>query len=150
MMTGGSFKKLGVVFVLLGTACGGGGPTNTVATTEDAGKIRTSADAAMGAAVGTAQTSCPGGGTVASETTLGIDLLKGEASTHTDYTFNGCVSREVTLSGSLRRTVNSNGSTTITGDLDTSLGSCIVDLQGVALATASGGELCGFALSEIQ
>ncbi len=150
MMTGGSFKKLGVVFVLLGTACGGGGPTNTVATTEDAGKIRTSADAAMSAVIGNSETSCPNGGTVASETTVGVDLLKGEASTHTDYTFRGCVSREVTLSGSLRRTVNSNGSTTITGDLDTSLGSCIVDLQGVALATASAGELCGFTLSEIQ
>lgn len=133
--------------VLASVAACGGGPTNTVLTKEDASKIRTAVNGPMARVGSEGQVDCPQGGTVKSKTSLGIDLLKGESSITRTIDFTGCVSEGVTVSGSLSevtKTTASGSSISQSGHVETSLGSCIVDLQRSTSSAAITGDFCGF------
>lgn len=156
MMTWGTSTRLTLILVLLGTACGESSPANTVATKEDALKIRAAAESALSRLPGgNGEGSCPDGGTVKGKFT--IEEITEEGGTMTqEVTFDGCVSQGVTLDGSLVQEAKGTGAgkftTTHTGHVDTSLGSCNVDLKGTFTRDSSGnttgvetsGKLCGF------
>jgi hypothetical protein len=144
MMTRG---KIYVLVGLLGMVGCSGGPTNTVKTKEDADKILSAVGTAMGLVPLDGQVACPDGGTVSGKVTLGVDILKGEASTTNSYSFKGCVIQGITLDGALDRVSKTGGggsSLTSSGHVDTSLGSCIIELAGASLSTTQTGTVCGF------
>lgn len=154
MMTWGSLGSLGVVFVLLGTGCGGS-PTNTVATKEDALKIQRAAESALAQLPGgNGEASCSGGGTIGGKVSTTGEGSSG--TTKQEVTFTGCVSQGVTLDGSLlqegQATAAGAISSTHTGHVETSLGSCVVDLKATTTfdlsagttKTETSGKLCGF------
>lgn len=125
----------------------GGGPTNTVSTKEDAAKIRSAMSGPASAVGAGGEAACPEGGTVKMDTDVGFDILKGEASTAMNYTFTGCVSQGVTISGSwaqIIKTSTGGQSLTHSGHVETSLGSCILDLKGTTTGAALTGTYCGF------
>lgn len=138
--------------VLASVAACGGGPTNTVLTKEDASKIRIAVNGPMARVGSEGQMDCPQGGTVKSEMSLGFDLLKGESSITRTVDFTGCVSEGVTVSGSLSeitKTTASGSSISHSGHVETSLGSCILDLQRTTTSAAMTGTFCGFEFSTV-
>jgi hypothetical protein len=141
---GGQPIVLGVLMMAWGC---GGGPVNTVKTKEDAAKIAAAITAAQVSAGAGGEAACTSGGTVKAETSVGGDILKGEVTTTVKYSFSGCVSQGVTLNGSVSQVTNlasSAASFTTSGNVDTSLGSCIVDTRTDASSTAVTGNYCGF------
>lgn len=142
-----TFQAVSLLFAASAVGCGGSSPTNTVSTKEDASKIRSAMAGPMSAVSTGEEAACPEGGTVKIDTSIGADVLKGEVSTTTTYTFTGCISQGVTLSGSwsqVSKTTAGGQSLTYSGHLETSLGSCILDLHGTIASSARTGTFCGF------
>jgi hypothetical protein len=141
-----NFQLLGLLTLTCAVGCGGGA-TNTVKTKEDAAKILSAASTAQSKVTGGGEASCDGGGKVSAKTSIGGDLLKGEISTTTEISFSGCVSAGVTLNGSWSQITTVSSSTPTlsnTGHIETSLGSCIIDMKGTTVSAAVTGMFCGF------
>jgi hypothetical protein len=140
-----SFEAMSLLAIAFTVGCGGA--TNTVKTKEDASKIRSAMSAAQAGVSLGGEAACPEGGTVKSEQSIGVDALKGEISTTLKYTFSGCVAQGISINGSwsqILRVAGGSSTMTNTGHVDTSLGSCIVDMKGTTVSAAVSGMFCGF------